>query len=49
MKQSGNTGEKITSSGLYQNKYGKKVTLNPGKNFPPCPEKGLPTKWEKID
>lgn len=49
MKQSGNTGERVTVPGEYKNKYGKKVSLEAGKNFPPCPEKGIPTKWEKID
>ncbi|MFZ7103056.1 MAG: hypothetical protein ACOWWO_10455 [Peptococcaceae bacterium] len=48
MKNSGVTGEKVTAAGVYQNRYGKKITLEKGKNFPPCPEKGLPTAWEKL-
>jgi len=49
MKESGITGERVVSPGEYQNRYGKKVTLDVGKNFPPCPEKGIPTKWEKVE
>lgn len=49
MKISGNTGEKVTSPGIYRNKYGKRVTLEVGKNFPPCPEKGIPTRWGKLE
>ncbi|NLT95455.1 MAG: hypothetical protein GXW85_07985 [Clostridia bacterium] len=48
MRETGVTGEKVKISGEYRNKYGKKVTLEAGKNFPPCPEKGIPTSWEKI-
>ena len=49
MKSSGMTGEKVDIAGVYQNKYGKRVSLDTNTVFPPCPEKGSSTKWEKID
>jgi len=49
MKVSGVTGEKVPAHGVYKNRYGKKVTLNMGEEFPPCPKEGHSIEWEKAD
>lgn len=42
------TGEKVKEAGVYQNKYGKKVSLDTNAVFPSCPVKGNPIKWERV-
>ncbi|QZY56622.1 hypothetical protein [Crassaminicella profunda] len=49
MQITGMTGEKVTNPGIYQNKYGKKISLQSGNKFPPCPKEGNPIKWAKVD
>ncbi|MDK2801641.1 MAG: hypothetical protein PWP27_368 [Clostridiales bacterium] len=49
MENRGKTGELVVNAGVYQNKYGKKVTLAANDVFPPCPLKGAPIEWEKVD
>lgn len=45
----GKTGDQVKESGLYKNSFGKKVTLNFGDDFPPCPKEGKSISWEKVD
>lgn len=49
MSITGKTGEKVSYSGTYKNKYGFKVALQSDTNFPPCPKKGRPIVWEKVE
>jgi hypothetical protein len=49
MKISGMTGEKVTETGVYRNAYGKKVSLEAGTEFPPCPQQGKNIKWEIVE
>jgi hypothetical protein len=43
------TGDRVTEPGVYRNKYGKQVSLQTNEIFPACPDKGSPTKWEKVE
>lgn len=45
----GKTGEKVHYAGVYQNQYGKQVTLSSDSQFPPCPKEGKSIQWVKID
>lgn len=49
LKFNGKTGDKVPDKGTYQNRYGKKITLNNGDVFPSCPKEGKPIDWEKVD
>jgi len=49
LKFNGKTGDRVPSTGIYINKYGKKISLNAGDVFPPCPKEGKALDWEKAD
>jgi hypothetical protein len=49
MPTMGKTGDRVNEPGVYKNKYGKKINLNTGESFPPCPKEGKPITWEKIE
>ena len=44
----GKTGDQVKESGIYKNNYGKKVTLNFGDDFPPCPKCRLSSKIDHF-
>ncbi|MFZ5965657.1 MAG: hypothetical protein ACOYVK_00565 [Bacillota bacterium] len=48
MRTNGVTGDIVTVSGTYRNKYGKKIALEAGQSFPPCPKEGHSIQWEKV-
>lgn len=49
MRASGKTGEKVKETGTYGNSFGKKITLEAGTEFPPCPKEGKNIKWEMVE
>lgn len=49
MRAFGMTGEKVKESGVYKNSFGKKVSLQAGADFPPCPKEGKNIKWEMVE
>lgn len=49
MRPFGMTGEKVKESGVYINSFGKKLSLEEGIDFPPCPKEGKNIKWQMVE